>query len=101
MRRVAPTDRADKRSDVARTGAPASASTVLIPTVRNSVLLPDMLDPLTTSSCVSVPRWMSFATILSDGNSGWPSFTPSNSARDTIDESEPTISGNGSSGCSY
>ena len=31
-------------------GAPASASTVLTPIVRSSVLLPDMLEPLTTSN---------------------------------------------------
>jgi hypothetical protein len=32
-----------------RTGAPANASTALMPTVRSNVLLPDMFDPLTTS----------------------------------------------------
>ena len=40
----------DSRSRAARTGAPASASTALTPTVRSSVLLPDMFEPLTTST---------------------------------------------------
>ena len=38
------------RNRHARTGAPACASTALTPTVRKSVLLPDMFDPLTTST---------------------------------------------------
>ena len=37
-------------SGAARTGAPAIASTTLTPTVRSSVLLPDMFEPLTISS---------------------------------------------------
>src|SRR5438552_1798896 len=44
----APTLSGDKRSDCARTGAPAKANTALVPTLRSSVLLPDMLEPLTT-----------------------------------------------------
>ena len=36
---------------LARTGAPAKASTALTPTVRSSVLFPDMFEPLTTSNC--------------------------------------------------
>ena len=31
-------------------GAPAMASTALMPTVRSSVLLPDMFEPLTSST---------------------------------------------------
>ena len=37
----------DARGASRRTGAPASASTALTPTARSSVLLPDMLEPLT------------------------------------------------------
>ena len=36
-----------QRPRARRTGAPASASTTLMPTVRSSVLLPDMFEPLT------------------------------------------------------
>ena len=50
IRSVAPTASALMRSDAARTGAPACASTALMPTVRSSVLLPDMFEPLTTRS---------------------------------------------------
>ena len=39
------------RNAAARTGAPACASTALRPTVRSSVLFPDMFEPLTTSRC--------------------------------------------------
>jgi hypothetical protein len=34
---------------LARTGAPIKARTTFTPTVRRSVLFPDMLDPLTRS----------------------------------------------------
>ena len=44
------------RSRSARTGAPASASTALVPTVRSSVLFPDMFDPLTSSIRESAPQ---------------------------------------------
>ena len=44
------------RSRSARTGAPASASTALMPTVRSSVLLPDMFEPLTSSTCSAPPE---------------------------------------------
>ena len=47
MRSVAPRASGESRSRAARTGAPASASTALMPTVRSSVLLPDMFEPLT------------------------------------------------------
>ena len=47
----APTANEDILKRLARTGAPAWASTALIPTVRSRVLLPDMLEPLTTSTC--------------------------------------------------
>ena len=46
----APTASGESRSRLARTGAPACASTALMPSVRSMVLLPDMLEPLTTST---------------------------------------------------
>ena len=49
MRSVAPIASGDSVSRRAHTGPPASASTALTPTVRSSVLLPDMFDPLTSS----------------------------------------------------
>ncbi len=49
---VAPTASGVSVSAAARTGAPAIASTTLTPTVRSSVLLPDMFEPLTISSRV-------------------------------------------------
>ena len=61
MRRVAPIAIGEIRSRSARTGAPARASTVLTPTVRSSVLLPDMFEPLTTSTRSGPPRLRSFA----------------------------------------
>ena len=41
-------DRPDNRRARARTGAPANASTAFNPIARNSVLFPDIFDPLTT-----------------------------------------------------
>ena len=49
-RSVAPIASGESRSRRARTGAPVSARTALTPTVRSSVLLPDMFEPLTISS---------------------------------------------------
>ena len=70
------------RRRLARTGAPASASTAFTPTVRSSVLLPDMFDPLTTSTdgpspCPSPASRTSFRTLVSRGISGCPSASPS------------------------
>ena len=45
MRIDAATASGERRSETARTGAPARARTVLMPTVRSNVLLPDMLEP--------------------------------------------------------
>ena len=61
----------------ARTGAPAKASTALIPTVRSSVLFPDMFEPLTISTCVGQPRARSLRMQISAGISGWPSDSAS------------------------
>ena len=82
-----------------RTGAPAIASTVLMPTVRSSVLLPDMFEPLTTSSCVGGTQETSLGTTRAAGISGWPSPRPSKRPMRVVPVSS-TISGNGSSGCS-
>ena len=78
MRSVAPTDRRDSRSALARTGAPASASTTLVPTERSSVLLPDMFEPLTISTRVAPPIATSLRMQRTSGMSGWPSAHASN-----------------------
>ena len=46
----APSVSGESRMRAARTGAPMPASTTFAPIARSSVLLPDMFDPLTTSS---------------------------------------------------
>jgi len=58
------------RKRLARTGAPAWASTRLTPRVRKQVLLPDMFDPLTTMTRSSPPRRTSLRTRRSSGISG-------------------------------
>jgi hypothetical protein len=60
----------ERRRRVARTGAPANASTALTPTVRSSVLFPDMFDPLTTSNWISRPSATSLRTIRAAGIRG-------------------------------
>src|SRR6476660_476887 len=90
----APTASGDIESRRARTGAPACASTALIPRVRSMVLLPDMLDPLTTITCSAPPRRISLRTTLSSASSGWPKASAS------IQGPSGTNSGNGSAGCS-
>ena len=69
-RSVAPIASGEMRSRRARTGAPASASTALMPTVLSSVLLPDMFDPLTSSSACAAPRPHEFGTARAAGMSG-------------------------------
>ncbi len=66
------------RSDVPRTGAPAIASTALIPAVRKNVLFPDMFDPLTSSTRVSAFNRTEFRTHFAAGISGCPNSSPSN-----------------------
>ena len=68
------------RSRPARTGAPASASTALTPTVRNSVLLPDMFDPLMTSAWRSPPRETLLRTQADPAIKGCPTRSASNQA---------------------
>jgi len=51
-------------------------STALIPSVRSSVLLPDMLEPLTISTCGLLPRRRSLRTACSAGRSGWQMLPP-------------------------
>ena len=58
----APSESGEMRSARARTGAPASASTAFMPTVRRSVLLPDMFEPLTSSRPCSRSRRTSLRT---------------------------------------
>ena len=53
-------------------GAPARASTVLTPTVRNNVLFPDMFEPLTIKARVAPPRETSLTTQSRGWISGWP-----------------------------
>ena len=48
-----------------------------MPTVRSSVLLPDMFEPLTTSSCVGATQATSLRTARAAGSSGWPRPRPS------------------------
>ena len=68
-----------RQSPCARTGAPACASTALRPTVRSSVLLPDMFEPLTSSRCgASPPSRTSLATAVCAGSSGCASASASN-----------------------
>ena len=59
-----------------RTGAPASASTAVTPTVRRQVLLPDMLEPETSRAAgPAPPSRTSFGT--APGRSGWRSASAS------------------------
>ena len=57
----------------AHTGAPAWARTALTPIARNSVLLPDMFEPVTSRNEPAGPISTSLATHVSLGNSGCPS----------------------------
>ena len=100
MRSVAPTASGDRRSDCARTGAPASASTVLMPTVRSSVLLPDMFEPLTTSSCVGLDAGDVVAHAARRRQQRMAEPASVEDAGSLGDSDGSTISGNGSSGCS-
>ena len=70
------------------------ASTVLMPTVRNSVLLPDMFEPLTSSTRVAPEMSTSLHTRTAAGINGWPKSTAWKDAAPAVN------SGNGSPGCS-
>ena len=48
------------------------ARTALMPTVRRSVLLPDMLEPLTSRTRVSPQMSTSLRTHCAAGMRGWP-----------------------------
>src|SRR4029078_11096197 len=61
------------RNDAAHTGAPAWASTVLIPIARSSVLFPDMFEPVIRSSLPDGPTSTSLLTRHASGISGCPS----------------------------
>jgi len=66
----------ESRRDFARTGAPAMANTVLMPTVRSSVLFPDMLEPLIKVTRVELSRITELRMHFAAGRSGWPSSSP-------------------------
>jgi hypothetical protein len=55
---------------LAVTVPPARAKTVFTPTARNSVLLPDMFEPLTIHKGMSALNSTSFRTHALDGNNG-------------------------------
>ncbi len=61
-----------RRSAVAQTGPPACASTMLTPMARSSVLLPDMLEPVTSKNVPGGPTVTSFTTRAAPGSSGCP-----------------------------
>ncbi|MGC4113427.1 MAG: hypothetical protein QM765_01895 [Myxococcales bacterium] len=73
MRMLVATWSAERVIDVAQTGAPAWASTVLTPTARKSVVLPAMLEPVTSRTVPASPRSTSLTTRRAPGSSGWPS----------------------------
>ena len=92
----APTASGESRSRRARTGAPACASTAFTPSVRSSVLLPDMFEPLTTSTrSAARPGAHRCAPRGPRGISGWPI-----AFRLQQRPVSPANSGNGSAGCS-
>ena len=64
-----------------------------MPTVRSSVLLPDMFEPLTTSTVQVAAEAQVVAHAAVAGSSGWPSLRREDAAL-------ATISGKGSSGFS-
>ena len=64
-----------------RPAPPACASTVFRPIARSSVLLPDMFDPVTSSSVPGGPTWTSLPTRRSSGISGCPSAAASSTRR--------------------
>ena len=69
----------------AHTGAPAWASTTLTPIARNSVLLPDMFEPVTSRNEPAGPISTSLATHVSLGSSGCPSCRACKRSADAID----------------
>src|SRR4051812_48356381 len=75
-----PIVRGESHRDFARTGAPAIASTVLIPTVRSSVLFPDMLDPLMRMMRVELSSVTELRMHFAAAKSGWPSSSPEKKA---------------------
>ena len=73
-----------------------------MPTVRSSVLLPDMFEPLTTRSCVAADETDVVAhhggcAAAADG----PAACPRTARVTRVAGSGETISGNGSPACSY
>ena len=75
---VAPMVSGESTIDRARTGAPARPSATFAPTARRSVLLPDMFDPLTMSTCgAEPPRRTSLRTATVDEMRGCASAAAS------------------------
>ncbi len=70
----------ESRRDFARTGAPAMANTVFMPTVRSSVLLPDMLEPLIRITRVELSSVIELRMHFAVPKSGWPSSSPEKKA---------------------
>ena len=62
---VASTSPGGSRRSAAHTGAPVCASTALMPSVRSSVLLPDIFEPVTSRNVPGGPSVTSLATRLS------------------------------------
>ena len=84
-------ERRDRRC-VARTGAPACASTALTPIARRNVLLPDMFDPLTTRSAGAPPPMATSLAIAVAGRSGCASDVAARCAPDADVERRETRS---------
>ena len=59
-----------QRNAAAQTGPPAPASTTLTPIARSNVLLPDMLEPVTSRKVPGGPISTSFVTRMPAGNNG-------------------------------
>ena len=91
----------ERRSRSARTGAPASARTALTPTVRSSVLLPDMFEPLTTSSACGSRRRERDVVANHARRRNQRMTERVRRRRAAVAGCHRRCSGNGSSGCSY
>ena len=63
-------------SDSAQTGAPASARIAFVPTVRRSVLFPDILEPLTIQTEADPPSVTSLATASNPAGAGVSALFP-------------------------
>ena len=80
MRMLVVTASGGSCSERAHTGPPVSANSALTPTARNSVLLPDMFEPVTSSTVPAGPTSTSLATRTWSDSSGCPTAVPRRSA---------------------